>query len=179
MKSLRKSGIRAAVLIHYPNSEAACHIAAQNNLEEFKLGRFFHAFPGGVPGIALLLLRSAFSLTVIIQGTSYIGRPAATPAAWFAGLLALAIGSLILVGFLTPLAAIVAGLAAAGVASSVLPASTPNAFESRYSAIFAVSILFAIFGVGPGRFSIDARLFGRRQIIIPPSSDRSLRDDGS
>jgi len=28
----------------------------------------------------------------------------------------------------------------------------------------------AIFMLGPGAFSVDARMFGRRKIIIPPAS---------
>jgi hypothetical protein len=30
-------------------------------------------------------------------------------------------------------------------------------------------MLLALILIGPGAFSVDARLFGRREIIIPPS----------
>ena len=64
-------------------------------------------------------------------------------------------------------------LGTAGVALSLLPASTPSVFDSKPALIFALTILLTIIGVGPGRFSVDARLFGRREIIIPPASSQS------
>ena len=55
-----------------------------------------------------------------------------------------------------------------GVLLSLLPICTPNVFDSRSAVVFAVAILIALIGIGPGRFSVDARLFGRREIIVPP-----------
>jgi hypothetical protein len=40
-------------------------------------------------------------------------------------------------------------------------------FDSQPALIFALTIILAIIGAGPGRYSVDARVFGRREIIIP------------
>jgi len=54
----------------------------------------------------------------------------------------------------------------------LLPASATPFFDSRTEIAFATTILLAIVILGPGAFSIDARLFGRREIIIPPAPSR-------
>ena len=38
------------------------------------------------------------------------------------------------------------------------------------------AILFGVFGLGPGSFSLDSRLFGRRAIIIPARSQKATDD---
>jgi uncharacterized membrane protein YphA (DoxX/SURF4 family) len=87
--------------------------------------------------------------------------------AWAAGLLALATGILLVIGFMTPIAGAVAGLMGIGLGLSIIPVSVPNPWSSELAVIFGVTILLAIIGLGPGAFSLDARVFGRREIIIP------------
>jgi hypothetical protein len=41
--------------------------------------------------------------------------------------------------------------------------------------VFSIAILLAIIVLGPGAFSVDARLFGRREIIISAPISRSQR----
>ena len=84
------------------------------------------------------------------------------------GLAALAAGGLLFVGFATPIVAAIVAAGAAGIELSLLPASTPNLLDSGMSLIFGLTMLVAIVGLGPGAFSVDARVFGRREIIIPP-----------
>jgi uncharacterized membrane protein YphA (DoxX/SURF4 family) len=85
------------------------------------------------------------------------------------GLLALACGALLLLGFLTPVAAALAGLGAVCVAASLLPACMPTVFNSKPAIVFAGTMLVVLILLGPGAYSLDARAFGRREIIIPPS----------
>jgi hypothetical protein len=59
-----------------------------------------------------------------------------------------------------------------GVGSSLLPESTRTLFDAGLPVILAGTILVSIVLPGPGAFSVDARLFGRREIIIPPSVSR-------
>ena len=54
-----------------------------------------------------------------------------------------------------------------------LPQRTDELFhqlrlDGKPALIFAVTMLLTVMGLGPGRFSVDARVFGRREIIIPP-----------
>jgi hypothetical protein len=42
-------------------------------------------------------------------------------------------------------------------------------FDAKLPIILAASMLVAIMLLGPGAFSIDARMYGRREIIIPLS----------
>lgn len=117
--------------------------------------------------MSLLLLRAVLGIAIVVQGAPYIGAPDATVASWILGLAALASGCLLLIGFLTPVASVVVGLDVVGISLSNLPPTTVGVFESRAALIFGATILLAIFGAGPGRFSVDARVFGRREIIIP------------
>ena len=113
------------------------------------------------------MLRAVLGAAVATEGIFYFTRDSAV-AAWFSGCLALAAGALLLVGFLTPIAASVVGAGAVAVGLSLMPPASPNFFDSRSSLVFAGTMLVAIAGLGPGAFSVDARIFGRREIIIPP-----------
>jgi uncharacterized membrane protein YphA (DoxX/SURF4 family) len=135
------------------------------------LQRLFSRFPSGRPGLGLLLLRAAVGLTAIIQGGVYLAEGAPqTLGTWAVGLLAVASGAALLIGFLTPVAGALAGLISAGVALSWFPAPTANLFDARLSVVFVIIMAAAIVLLGPGAFSLDARLFGRREIIIPHAS---------
>jgi uncharacterized membrane protein YphA (DoxX/SURF4 family) len=107
---------------------------------------------------------------LLVQGVYYLREPSPSPATWLIGLVGVASGALLWVGFLTPFVAVMVGLSATGIGFSLLPICTWTLFESYISVVFAVTILLAIIILGPGAFSVDARVFGRREIIIPPSS---------
>ena len=91
---------------------------------------------------------------------------------WITGSLAVAAGILLLAGFLTPVAAALVGLSAVGVWISMIPGPQQNLFPSKLPVAFLAAVSGAIVLLGPGAFSLDARLFGLREIIIPrPHSD--------
>ena len=79
---------------------------------------------------------------------------------WLVVATVLIIPSCLLVGFMTPIVAIVMGLA---VAALVLFSK----FDTSQSALIVIVLTVAIALLGPGAFSIDARMFGRREILIP------------
>lgn len=101
------------------------------------------------------------------RGNSTLGR--------VVGLLAIASGTSLLIGILTPVAAVLVGLGATGIALSWLPISAANLCDVRLSILFVLITTAAILFLGPGAFSLDARMFGRREITIPlaPRSQKS------
>lgn len=157
----------APVVIIRDSEKDRIHYSRLGVMETVGLRLLFSAFPGGLPGAALLLLRAVIGIATIAQAGAFIGRPDATPGWLLLGWSALAAGCMLLIGFLTPLAGLILGLDVAGISLSALPVSTLSVFDSRTALIFGLTIALAIIGAGPGRFSVDARLFGRREIIIP------------
>ena len=69
-------------------------------------------------------------------------------------------GACLLLGFLTPLSGLLAAVWSIGVGLSWFPGT-----DSGMLLVAAVAL--AVVLLGPGGFSIDCRLFGRRQIVIP------------
>ena len=129
---------------------------------------FSLTYPSGRHGVGLLLLRLAVGLTAAAQGGIYLsGRDDLSLWMSAACLLAVGCGSLLLVGFLTPLACIIVGLGCAAAALSVPEAGTHGALIGALYLLFVVSTAAAAMLLGPGAYSLDARLFGRREIIIP------------
>jgi uncharacterized membrane protein YphA (DoxX/SURF4 family) len=115
-----------------------------------------------------LLLRAAVGVAAIVQGAFYLANGFnSAPGAWLGGLYGVAVGALLAIGFVTPVAALLAGLAAVGSGLSMLPTPSPNLFDEMLSTVFAAIMTAAIVFLGPGAYSLDARLFGRREIIIP------------
>lgn len=73
-------------------------------------------------------------------------------------------------GFLTPLAALLIDLCYAGIACAFFPAPSENLYDARLTAIAMIITATAIALLGPGAYSLDGRLFGRREIVIVPST---------
>jgi uncharacterized membrane protein YphA (DoxX/SURF4 family) len=108
----------------------------------------------------------------MMQGVFYLQDPGSGPEMWAIGLMCLVTGALLLVGFLTPIAGVVGGLCVMGLGLSLIPVSKLTVFDSKPAVVFAAAMLIGVVVLGPGAFSLDARLFGRREIIIPPSMPR-------
>jgi uncharacterized membrane protein YphA (DoxX/SURF4 family) len=116
----------------------------------------------------LLLVRAVFGVALLLQGRFYLEESNATAATLLVGLSAVASGGMLVFGFLTPIVGTIASLGVVGVLVSILPTCTLNLFDSKPALVFALTMLVSLIALGPGRFSVDARLFGRREIIIPP-----------
>jgi len=119
--------------------------------------RLFSTFAHGAPGAGLLLLRLAAGVTLINHGLSAWarGEPFVLEA-YYAVLILL--GLLLLVGLWTPIAA---GLAAA---NAIYEAIAGSSFGLQ-----CVSLGFLAGGLallGPGAWSVDAWLYGWKQIKI-------------
>jgi uncharacterized membrane protein YphA (DoxX/SURF4 family) len=110
----------------------------------------------------------AVGLAAIGQGYACVtgaGGPAIPAVA--AGLLAITAGALLAIGFLTPCAGALIVLGCAALAQPWLPVLTSEGSPEARAALFVGAVAAALVPLGPGAFSLDARLFGRREIVIP------------
>jgi hypothetical protein len=133
------------------------------------LSRLFISFPRGIQGFALLLLRAALGAAAIFQASVCLGNPDLTIPPWLLAIPGLVAGGFLVVGFLTPFATLAIGLEVLAIRLNLLPTCAPPLLDSRWALIFGVAIISAIAVLGPGAYSFDSRLYGRREIIIPPS----------
>lgn len=115
----------------------------------------FLAFPGGSAGVGLLVLRLSLAGSLIAVLGSVDPQP------W---LLFLAIMTSIGLGagFLTRL---LAGLSILAMANVVPESGAPALVILNLADAVALAL------IGPGAFSVDARLFGRRTVVLPASRD--------
>ena len=102
---------------------------------------------------AIAVIRSAFYLT---------GAVTATLGAWLVAGVAIVAGLCVLIGFMTPPASVLmAGMVA--VAWSEAPLT---AFPGGYGVPLLIGVAMSLALIGPGAYSVDARLFGRREIRV-------------
>ena len=81
----------------------------------------------------------------------------------------LAAGAFLLAGLMTPFVAVFVAAGGIGIALSWIPLPSEALFDSYLAIINLIVLSIAIALLGPGAFSLDARMFGRREITIPRS----------
>ena len=115
-------------------------------------------------------MRLTVGLSAIVQGAyAFIGSHSLILGSVI-GSLEILVGAALLIGFLTPIAGASASLGNLGTAFTWSLTSGGNAHDKTFAALYLTVISIAITLLGPGAFSLDARLFGRREIIIPEPS---------
>ena len=126
-------------------------------------------FPRGGPGVGLLFLRIATAAMFALNVTHhfFLSSPALY---WVVVSLIALISFSLCIGFLTPFLAAVA--CAAAVANFLL-----NDPPGNIVYIFRILIAAALFFLGPGAYSMDARLFGLRVAVIPPRKKQQISDN--
>ena len=82
-------------------------------------------------------------------------------------LMALASGLSLLLGLFTPVGVILALLCCAATVWFLIPIPASEILEIRPPALLVAIVSLSLGLIGPGAFSIDSRLFGRREIVIP------------
>jgi hypothetical protein len=115
----------------------------------------FTVFPTGTPGVGLLLLRVSVAALLLVDGTAHW---ALVTSCWTFLLVMVPAGALCL-GFLTP-----------GVASLCCVMELAVLWTTRteeFHLIIALSSSAVAAMVGPGAYSLDALIFGRRLLRLP------------
>jgi putative oxidoreductase len=134
----------------------------------------FSMFPDGTPGAGLLLLRAAGGALLIVQSAAYFGGQHELTLPVLIGVsLTSVVGVLLLIGFLTRWVALVSAMVGVSCVFSWQPESSVGPLGIPMTAALTVVIAIAVSCLGPGAFSVDARLFGRQEIIIPPVSSKT------
>ena len=115
--------------------------------------RLFSMFPNGWPGAGLLLLRLIPGLLMLREGVAGHGVVIAPV------LLHLLVGaaSLLIAGLWTPLA---------GALGAAIEVWTAWSETDARAALALASICLALAMLGPGFWSIDRMLYGRRRLVI-------------
>jgi uncharacterized membrane protein YphA (DoxX/SURF4 family) len=135
-----------------------------------QLHRLFSAFPAGLPGVGLLLLRVVVGATLVAQAVLCVSSEHVTPALSLSAAFLLLSGIFLLIGFLTPIFSPLAGIECLGIALAWFPPQLWNYCDSKLATTQLIAVTAAIALLGPGAFSLDARLFGWKEIVIPPTS---------
>ena len=116
--------------------------------------RLFSSFAGGSPGFGLLMQR-------LLVGAALLCISVSPPASAIPGpkVLGALAGVLLIAGLWTPIAGVATACAQAWIAFS-------SPAQMRISAVLAVlGVTLAL--IGPGAWSLDARLYGRKHIVPP------------
>lgn len=117
-------------------------------------------FPTGGAGVGLVVLRSVVATTALID-VGAIGSSG--PMLILEGITVL-VAICLVSGFLTPYCAALICLLELAILVFIFP---PGAYHLLASALTAASVSV----LGPGAYSMDSRIFGRKSITIPPRSD--------
>jgi hypothetical protein len=126
--------------------------------------RLFSTFAGSWPGAGLLLLRLVVGSVVLVGAGSKVWSAAPLQTTLTSASLA-GSGLLLIAGLWTPLA----GTAVAAI--EILQVLTLA--EDPLVCLMAGTVGGALAMLGPGRWSVDAQLFGWKRIEAPPRTNNS------
>lgn len=124
--------------------------------------RLFSTFASGWPGIGLLLLRLLTGIALVHSGidATLAAPPLVTLVLEITGMAA---GVLLLVGLATPVSGTLAAMVKVWIAILSYTLHSGNSWTALAQA--ALGVVLAM--VGPGAWSFDAHLFGRKRILFP------------
>src|SRR5579863_6243948 len=129
------------------------------------LVRWFPEFPCGPAGLGLLIGRVALGLIFIAQGRFYLIEK--DPIMWLLAAVSSLLGFSLALGFLTPVAGSLGMIGGLMIWLTIIPDCSSPLSHSNYSLFLMTVLILVVLLVGPGAYSIDARIFGRREISIP------------
>jgi hypothetical protein len=130
------------------------------------LQRTFSGFPSGCPGSALLLLRLGVGGTGGLQSALLIAATHHAAGSTLAAALVIITSLALIIGFMAPIATALLCLGGIIVTIDSGIAGYLQLFESWIARFEFIVMSAALICLGPGAFSLDARLYGRREIEV-------------
>jgi uncharacterized membrane protein YphA (DoxX/SURF4 family) len=131
------------------------------------LQRTFSGFPSGCPGFALLLLRFGVGGTTGLQASLLIDATHhAAAGSTLAAALMIITSLALIIGLMTPIATVLLCFGGIVVTIDSGIAGYLPLFESSIARLEFIVMSAALICLGPGAFSLDARLYGRREIEV-------------
>jgi putative oxidoreductase len=124
--------------------------------------RLFSGFANGLPGTGLLLLRLLTGAALIHFGIANLREAPSLPTAVLQ-IIGIGAGILLLIGLWTPVAGTLAAIVKMTIALSRFLSHSGDPWIAIIQAVLGAVLAM----VGPGAWSIDARLFGRKRIDMP------------
>lgn len=126
--------------------------------------RLYSTFAGGWPGIGLLLMRLVVGSALVVRAGLTLWRDPPTPTT-ITSVFLVGSGILLIPGLWTPIAGTLVALIAIGQAVT-LPGD-------QWAPLLLGTIGGALAMLGPGLWSVDARLFGWKRVEAPPRKSSS------
>lgn len=115
-------------------------------------------FPAGAAGFGLLILRIC-AAAMLVRNTVLLATPALP---WWGTVALLVLVFALCIGVFTPAACIASGLAQ-------IVLLIWAAHGDLFGVASSVAVTWALLLLGPGAFSVDGRMFGRRRILLSDS----------
>jgi putative oxidoreductase len=132
------------------------------------LQRLFSTFPNSWPGVGLLILRLCLGIALLYFGAVVLSRNPSEPITFAQYLIAAAGGIFLLAGLWTPAMGVLIVLDEVWIA---LSRHSPRG-EDTWIHIFLAILVVSVVMLGPGAWSVDARLFGRKRFDIDRTRGR-------
>jgi putative oxidoreductase len=126
------------------------------------LQRLFSTFPDRWPGFGLLLMRLGIGTTLVCIGAARLLAEIPAPITIAQNMIAAGSGIFLIAGLWTPVTGAVAAINEICIALSFLSSQGGGGWIHILLAVLCASAAM----LGPGAWSIDARLFGRRRFPI-------------
>ncbi len=121
--------------------------------------RLFSTFPNGWPGFGLLLLRLGVGIVLISFGISGFFPASGEPVALARDSIEAAAGVFLILGLWTPVIGALIALDELWIALSLYNSHPDGHWTHVFLAVLSAGVAM----LGPGAWSIDARLFGRKR----------------